>query len=447
MEFVKKLAAFIYGRLEHNKKGCFTNNTTVRQDLKILYPMQDITAKQKAFEIEKLSLGILVFFAGVLFGSILIIKEGREETINQNRLQRNPYGEGASSIELLAENGEETAQISLELEERSFSIEEVETCYKDFLAELEKVVLGKNLSFEEVTYDLVLPDCIEGYPFLVEWQTDEEYIDAKGALIWNELSEPVVIEVMARITCDGFEKQESFLCCVQSRASPVSMQEQLTKRLQIIEEENRENEFLMLPTEYGGKEIMWKQQKSRSGFLFLLLAPFLSVILCMSKDRDLHKRVEEREVQMKMDYPELVSRLALLLGAGMTVQNAWERIVFDYAGKKSSEAGKRYVYEEMLLTTHEWKNGVYQSEAIEGFGRRCRLACYNKLATLLVQNLRSGSTNLAVLLQEEAVSAFEERKHLARRQGEKAGTKLLFPMMLLLMIVMVIIIVPTFITI
>ena len=46
MEFVKKLAAFIYGRLEHNKKGCFTNNTTVRQDLKILYPMQDITAKQ-----------------------------------------------------------------------------------------------------------------------------------------------------------------------------------------------------------------------------------------------------------------------------------------------------------------------------------------------------------------------------------------------------------------
>ena len=53
MEFVKKLAAFIYGRLEHNKKGCFTNNTTVRQDLKILYPMQDITAKQKAFEIEK----------------------------------------------------------------------------------------------------------------------------------------------------------------------------------------------------------------------------------------------------------------------------------------------------------------------------------------------------------------------------------------------------------
>ena len=198
MEFVKKLAAFIYGRLEHNKKGCFTNNTTVRQDLKILYPMQDITGKQKAFEIEKLSLGILVLFAGVLFGIILIIKEGREENVDQNRLQRNPYGEGASSIELLAENGEETAQISLELEEKSFSIEELETCYKDFLAELEKVVLGKNLSFEEVIYDLVLPDCIEGYPFLVEWQTDEEYIDAKGALIWNELSEPVVIEVMAR---------------------------------------------------------------------------------------------------------------------------------------------------------------------------------------------------------------------------------------------------------
>lgn len=449
MDMVKKLAALVYGRLEQceNKKGCFLNNTAVREDLKILYPMQDVTGKQREFEIEKISLGILVFLAGSLLGVMLIIKGGREGEIDNNRLQRNSYGEGACSIELIAENGEETAQISLELEEKNFSIEELEKCYETFFEKLERVVLGKNSSFEEVVYDLVLPDCLEGYPFVLEWQTDEDYIDAKGRLVQNELSCPVVTEVTVRIAHDGFEREESFLCCVQSRASPVSMQEMLEKRLQVIEEENREKEFLMLPTEYGGKEIVWKQQRDWRGFLFLLAVPFVCAMLCFSKDRDLHKRVEEREEQMKMDYPELVSRLALLLGAGMTVQNAWERIAFDYAGKKPSEAGKRYVYEEMLLTVHEWKNGVYQSEALEGFGRRCRLACYNKLATLLVQNLRSGSTNLAVLLQEEAVAAFEERKHLARRQGEKAGTKLLFPMMLLLMIVMVIIIVPTFITI
>ena len=49
-----------------------------------------------------------------------------------------------------------------------------------------------------------------------------------------------------------------------------------------------------------------------------------------------------------------------------------------------------------------------------------------------------------MLLREESKDAFEERKHLARSMGEKAGTKLLVPMMMLLGITLVIIMVPAF---
>ena len=38
--------------------------------------------------------------------------------------------------------------------------------------------------------------------------------------------------------------------------------------------------------------------------------------------------------------------------------------------------------------------------------------------------------------------AFEERKRAAKKYGEEAGTKLLFPMMIMLAIVMMILIVP-----
>lgn len=446
MEYVKRLALWIYKRLEgsRNRNSSFLCNTAVHEDLKTLYPMQDITKRQKEFVVEKLSLSIVILLVGGLFSILLMIQEGGDASIENGQLQRNSYGEGMLSIDLLAENGNEAAQIALELEERSFTNQELEECYARLLPELETVVLDKNASFDEVSYDLALVEMVEGYPFEITWQTDEKYLDSHGKLIQNELSKPVVVELTADISCQDFKRQETFWCCIQSRASPLSMQEQLQRQLQELEEENREQEFLELPTEYGGKEIVWKQQKEKNGLLFLVMTPLVCVVLLLSKDKDLHKRVEEREEQMKMDYPELVSKLALLLGAGMTVPNAWQRIVVDYTKKKLPEAKKRYVYEEMLLTANELKNGVYQSEALEGFGRRCRIACYNKLATLLTQNLRSGSANLAVLLQEEAVEAFEERKHMARRQGEKAGTKLLLPMMLLLMIVMVIIIVPTF---
>ena len=82
--------------------------------------------------------------------------------------------------------------------------------------------------------------------------------------------------------------------------------------------------------------------------------------------------------------------------------------------------------------------------AYERFGRRCRIPSYNKLAAMLSQNMRKGAANLPLLLKEEAADAFEERKHSARKQGEKAGTKLLVPMMMLLGMTMVIIMVPAF---
>ena len=65
-----------------------------------------------------------------------------------------------------------------------------------------------------------------------------------------------------------------------------------------------------------------------------------------------------------------------------------------------------------------------------------------KLASLLEQNRRTGIANLRTLLKAEMNAAWEERKNMARRQGEEAGTKLLGPLFLMLIIVMVVIIVP-----
>ena len=63
-------------------------------------------------------------------------------------------------------------------------------------------------------------------------------------------------------------------------------------------------------------------------------------------------------------------------------------------------------------------------------------------STPLYSSAASDVYKRQVLLEQEAQNAFEERKHAAKRYGEEAGTKLLFPMMLMLGIVMVILLVP-----
>jgi len=85
-----------------------------------------------------------------------------------------------------------------------------------------------------------------------------------------------------------------------------------------------------------------------------------------------------------------------------------------------------------------------EQQAYEAFGKRCRLSMYVRFANLLEQNLRKGTKGLSERLSDEVREAFENRKALAIRLGEEAGTKLLLPMIMLLIIVIVICVVPAF---
>ena len=58
------------------------------------------------------------------------------------------------------------------------------------------------------------------------------------------------------------------------------------------------------------------------------------------------------------------------------------------------------------------------------------------------QNLRKGTRGLVSLLQNETDQAFLERKHIARRYGEKMSTRLMIPMMIFFAMVLAMIMVP-----
>ena len=155
------------------------------------------------------------------------------------------------------------------------------------------------------------------------------------------------------------------------------------------------------------------------------------------------KEKQARKHQMSLDYPEIISKLTLLLGAGMTVRRAWRKIVSDYE-VRAERQGTRAVYEEMKYTCRQMDGGVPEAESYEKFGRRCGTQEYMRLGALLSQNLRKGTKGLNNLLQMEAIQSFEERKARAKRLGEEAGTKLLLPMFMMLAEVLIIVVVPAF---
>ena len=80
------------------------------------------------------------------------------------------------------------------------------------------------------------------------------------------------------------------------------------------------------------------------------------------------------------------------------------------------------------------------------WGMRSELKEYKKLALLLEQNRRQGSEKLVQQLEEENLLAYEMRKNQARKAGEEASVKLLFPMLGMLGIVIAILLLPAMMT-
>ena len=99
---------------------------------------------------------------------------------------------------------------------------------------------------------------------------------------------------------------------------------------------------------------------------------------------------------------------------------------------------------QLQILLRDLHNGILEQTAIEQFGRRLASPLYIKFSGLLIGNLKKGNTELLRMLKEEADAAFVIRRNQARKRGEEAATKLLFPMILMLGVVMAVIMLPAF---
>ena len=211
-------------------------------------------------------------------------------------------------------------------------------------------------------------------------------------------------------------------------------------------EQNKEEKAITLPEKIGDISLRYAMEREERSFALVYLVLGFIILLPIIWRRQEKKEMADREEELLMEHSGLVNRFMLLLGAGLTVRKVVERLTDEYERERAAGGRKRYVYEEMCVMAQEMKDGVSETKALEGFGRRCRLLPYLRFSTVMTQNLKKGADGILTLLENEALEALEQRKERALQLGEKAGTKMLFPMMLMLGIVMAVIMVPAFMT-
>lgn len=439
------LSLGIYGFLDRLGKGDVFGSKTTLSHLNVNGDIKDILKKNACSVLSYVQLGILVTY----FLTVICTLGNKNPLMDGARLERPKTGDGVMEYELVADVGDDLGEVpvTIEVNEQKCDKAEMDKFFATACERLEQEVTDGNASPEQITGSLNLISSIPGTSITVEWlDMDYSLIYPDGTILHDHIENPVIVYLTARLKYFDEEKIYSFpvrLMPEEKSASAVFL-EKLGMQLTELDTEQSEEAYLTLPGEVDGMQVSWKAADSKTEVKISVLGMLAVAAVIPGWRFELKKREKERSSQMMRDYTDIISKFILLITAGMTCRSAWEKICSDYSEHRTDSDPEKFAYEEMIKSCRELKLGLPEAEVYDRFGERCGVTAYQRFGTILSRNLKRGSRDMLMVLEEESQDAFSERREAVKQKGEEVGTKLLIPMMGMLCIVIAIVVVPAF---
>ena len=456
MQILRRPAELLYTVLSSRTKLV---NSQVKLCLEQLHPGDNRETLCRAFYVQKLERSLLLLSVGLVLAGLLTVREKQAEALDaEDALKRGDVLEEAQDVRLEGTYGGRQAHFLVKMYPRQLDGAELEDWYARFCAALPQLILGQNTSLEAVDSPLALSEEYEEYPFAVQWRSSRpDVVTSTGEIQAGAEAQDALLTA----TISYLEREWQYTVPVtvreRMRTEDQRAYEEVAALLECAEAASRGEEYWILPDRVEDARIIWQRDPDRIARFVWMGVPMLVVAIFFLSDTDLQKDLEKRKKVMQKEYPDIVHKLALYLGAGMTLRAAFQRIGTEYeqqqaqqrpgrqrARQQSGLREKDVVYEQVLITCRELRSGLSEAEAYAQFGKRIGLQEYIRLTTLMTQNLKKGSASLLERLRDEADRSLSEQMQRGRQLGEEASTKLLLPMVMMLGVVMVMVIMPAF---
>ena len=419
-------------------KKLISRNTKTNRKLKELYLKEDISEERSLYVAQKISVVILVLFCGLVFGLGTSIT-GPKTLQEIKKLKRK---DNSSTYNFVAKSKKETKDISVEVAGKKRTKKETYEAIEKGKKLLVKKMLANNKSVNKVNSHVNFVNSIGKENIKVSWGIENsDLIGYDGEIGKGVPRKGSLVKLTAIMELDKTTVNYQFYIKVFPEKKSSNLQGYIQKH---VDENSVTEKEVELPKKIGGKVYKYFIKNANYAVWIFPLALTIAIVLFVLKDKDLDKEVKERQNQMLRDYPNIVSKLLIYFGAGLSIKSAFERIVYEYNKQKKDI---RFAYEEMDIAITKMKSGVSETTAIAEYGDRCGIHCYIKLANIIEQNLRRGSKDMVYALKSEVNSAVNTRKNSILKEGSEISTKLLGPMVVMLIISIAIIMVPAFLSI
>ena len=386
----------------------------------------------------------LVVLVAVVF---LWVRERNDAEAERLWIARPESGTKKQSVALYVEDAAE--EWMFDVESRQRSEEEIETAFAESIRILNGILGIENGEPATVTESVLLPQVISETGVEVRWSSsDNDVITKDGAVQRKHLKEVCAVNLQARLSFAGEDREYWFAVKVPpyEAGSKEALLYEAQEKLRSLERETSKEEGFYLPERIGEVTVGLPEESDSAVGLLIGAGLCLPFVLVFVKRREKEKERKQRDDELMAEYPRLITKLTLYIGAGLSLRGAWERLATEYRTKENSEGDGSAVREEILILAGELKNGASEARAYEAFGRRIGLKPYLRCASLMVSQLQKGSGGLRKNLEGEVRLAWEMYRERASKKGEEAQTKLLFPMMGMMFLVMAVVMIPAFFT-
>ena len=213
----------------------------------------------------------------------------------------------------------------------------------------------------------------------------------------------------------------------------------------------RKNTSLQYSRKYSEyySRIIWAQSISFAWFIFTVAMLLAGIITSMSLYlagfgvvlaiaafiyflSSTKNYVKTRQDECEAEFPNAISKLALIVNSGVIIREAWEKVANGNTG---------VFYELMQQSCELMQNGQSDIDAIYEFGNLTNSNDIKKFTSALIQSLERGGGELPSFLANQSSQLWNERKQKMLQKGENASGALLAPIAIMLLGVMLIIIV------
>ena len=362
-----------------------------------------------------------------------------EEQTDLYKVTRPDAGEGSSyvDIELYDDSVGDRETFSLEVSPREYTDEEFLKASGSAKKYIDSCILGDNPSSDQITKKLTFPSRDESGVLKITWSTSEpDVINSEGEILKKDIEKPIDVTLTAEIKDDNHSDTYTKDVVVIKNDDQTSSEKAKVSILNIERDERTEKE-LVIPRELNGVKILRESNKEKKNTAVLFLG-IITVLLVVYKNiRELNEIGEKRDVELEEAYYSFVNRLAIHIGAGLSLRDAMKRA----AEVEKSE----YLKKEVGFALNKVASGVMENSAYMELGKNLGSQEYLRLMSLLSQNLAYGNSNLIGLLDSEVKQSFYIKRERIRKKGEQASEKLLLPTAILLILVIVIVMYPAFI--